>query len=90
MTPQEPVRLRLLGEDLLAFEDTNGRIAITDSFCPHRSAPLFFGRNQECGLRCVYHGWKFDVDGNCVDMPNCTEGDQTRSELEQALQESTR
>jgi phthalate 4,5-dioxygenase oxygenase subunit len=71
----EPVRLRLLGEDLLAFKDTNARSAIVDAFCPHRSAPLFFGRNEECGLRCVYHGWKFDVDGNCVDMPNCTEGD---------------
>src|SRR5579864_5534315 len=66
----EPVRLRLLGEDLLAFKDSNGRSAIVDAFCPHRSAPLFFGRNEECGLRCVYHGWKFDVDGNCVDMPS--------------------
>lgn len=71
----EPVRLRLLGEDLLAFKDTLGRVAIVDAFCPHRSAPLFFGRNEECGLRCVYHGWKFDVDGTCVDMPNCTEGE---------------
>jgi phenylpropionate dioxygenase-like ring-hydroxylating dioxygenase large terminal subunit len=71
----EPVRLRLLGEDLLAWKDTNGRIAIVDAFCPHRSAPLFFGRNEECGLRCVYHGWKFDVDGNCVELPNATEGE---------------
>jgi phthalate 4,5-dioxygenase oxygenase subunit len=70
----EPVRLRLLGEDLLGFKDTSGRAAIVDAYCPHRSAPLFFGRNEEYGLRCVYHGWKFDVDGNCVDMPNCTEG----------------
>jgi phthalate 4,5-dioxygenase oxygenase subunit len=71
----EPVRVRLLGEDLIAFKDTTGRAAIVDAFCPHRSAPLFFGRNEECGLRCVYHGWKFDVDGNCVEMPNCTEGE---------------
>ena len=54
----EPVRLRLLGEDLIAFKDTNGRVAIVDAFCPHRSAPLFFGRNEECGLRSVYHGWE--------------------------------
>ncbi|MBV9326587.1 MAG: Rieske 2Fe-2S domain-containing protein [Chloroflexi bacterium] len=67
----EPVRLRLLGEDLLAFKDSNSRVAILDAFCPHRSHRCFFGRNEECGLRCVYHGWKFDVDGNCVDMPNC-------------------
>jgi phenylpropionate dioxygenase-like ring-hydroxylating dioxygenase large terminal subunit len=77
----EPVRLRLLGEDLLAFKDTNGRAAIVDAYCPHRSAPLFFGRNEECGLRCVYHGWKFDVDGNCVEMPNCTEGESFKERV---------
>ena len=57
-----PVRVRLLGEDLVAFRDTDGRIGLLDEFCPHRRASLFFGRNEECGLRCVYHGWKFDVD----------------------------
>jgi phthalate 4,5-dioxygenase oxygenase subunit len=77
----EPVRLRLLGEDLIAFKDSNSRIAIADAYCPHRSAPLFFGRNEECGLRCVYHGWKFDVDGNCVDMPNCTEGESFKERV---------
>ena len=66
----DPVRLRLLGEDLVAFRDTNGRVAILDAYCPHRNAHLYFGRNEECGLRCVYHGWKFDLDGNCVDMPS--------------------
>lgn len=65
-----PVRLRLLGEDLVAFRDTNGKVGIVSALCPHKLAPLFFGRNEECGLRCAYHGWKFDVDGNCVDMPN--------------------
>jgi phthalate 4,5-dioxygenase len=65
-----PVRLRLLGEDLIAFRDTNGRVGILDEACPHRRASLFWGRNEECGLRCVYHGWKFDADGICVDMPN--------------------
>ncbi|SRR5579884_20631 len=65
-----PVRLRLLGEDLVAFRDTSGRVGVLAANCPHRGASLFFGRNEECGLRCVYHGWKFDVEGRCVDMPN--------------------
>src|SRR5689334_1344275 len=65
-----PVRVRLLGEDLLAFRDTKGRVGLVDECCPHRRASLFWGRNEECGLRCVYHGWKFDVNGACMDMPN--------------------
>jgi phenylpropionate dioxygenase-like ring-hydroxylating dioxygenase large terminal subunit len=65
-----PVRVKLLGEDLVAFRDTEGRIGLLDEFCPHRRASLFLGRNEECGLRCVYHGWKFDADGRCVDMMN--------------------
>jgi nitrite reductase/ring-hydroxylating ferredoxin subunit len=64
-----PVRLRVLSEDLVAFRDSNGAIGIIDALCPHRRAGMFFGRNEACGLRCVYHGWKFDVHGNCVDMP---------------------
>ncbi|HUA55148.1 MAG TPA: Rieske 2Fe-2S domain-containing protein [Candidatus Sulfotelmatobacter sp.] len=65
-----PVRVRLLGEDLVAFRDSQGRIGLLDEFCPHRLASLYFGRNEECGLRCVYHGWKFDVEGRCVDQMN--------------------
>ena len=65
-----PVRVRLLGEDLIAFRDTNGKVGLVDAYCPHRRAPMFFGRNEECGLRCVYHGWKFDVNGDCADMPS--------------------
>jgi phthalate 4,5-dioxygenase oxygenase subunit len=65
-----PVRVRLLGEDLVAFRDSDGRIGLIEEFCPHRRVSLFFGRNEECGLRCVYHGWKFDVEGNCVDQLN--------------------
>jgi phenylpropionate dioxygenase-like ring-hydroxylating dioxygenase large terminal subunit len=65
-----PVRVQLLGEKLLAFRDTSGRIGLVDEFCPHRRASLWFGRNEVCGLRCVYHGWKFDVEGNCVDQMN--------------------
>ncbi len=65
-----PVRVRLLGEDLVAFRDSEGRIGLLDELCPHRLASLYFGRNEECGLRCVYHGWKFDVSGACTDMMN--------------------
>jgi phthalate 4,5-dioxygenase oxygenase subunit len=65
-----PVRLRLLGEDLVAFRDSTGAVGVLGAHCPHRGASLFFGRNEDCGLRCVYHGWKFDRDGRCVDMPN--------------------
>jgi len=66
----DPVRTMLLGEQLIAFRDTNGKVGLIQNNCPHRGASLFFGRNEEAGLRCVYHGWKFDVDGNCIDMPN--------------------
>jgi len=65
-----PLRVRLLGEDLVAFRDTNGVVGLVAAYCPHRRAPMFFGRNEECGLRCVYHGWKFDHTGACVDMPS--------------------
>lgn len=65
-----PMRVRLLGEDLIAFRNTDGEVGLVDAYCAHRRAPLFFGRNEECGLRCVYHGWKFSTDGQCVDMPN--------------------
>mgnify|MGYP003350279568 CR=1 FL=1 len=64
----DPVRILLLSEQLVAFRDTNGKVGIMDHRCPHRCASLFFGRNEEGGLRCVYHGWKFDVDGKCLDM----------------------
>jgi phenylpropionate dioxygenase-like ring-hydroxylating dioxygenase large terminal subunit len=65
-----PLRLRLLGEDLVIFRDTAGQVGLLGAHCPHRGASLYFGRNEECGLRCVYHGWKFDVTGQCVDMPS--------------------
>jgi nitrite reductase/ring-hydroxylating ferredoxin subunit len=68
----DPLRVKLLGEDLIAFRDTNGQVGLLANNCPHRGASLFFGRNEELnpGLRCVYHGWKFDTTGQCVDMPN--------------------
>ncbi|MBM3606922.1 MAG: Rieske 2Fe-2S domain-containing protein [Alphaproteobacteria bacterium] len=66
----DPVRLMLLGEKLIGFRDAQGRAAILDHRCPHRCASLFFGRNEGDGIRCTYHGWKFDVDGACKEMPN--------------------
>jgi len=63
-----PIRVRLLGEDLVVFRDTDGKLGVLDEYCPHRRASLVLGRNEECGLRCLYHGWKFDVDGNVVEM----------------------
>ncbi|MBU2285177.1 MAG: Rieske 2Fe-2S domain-containing protein, partial [Gammaproteobacteria bacterium] len=66
---EPPVRLELLGEKLVVFRDTDGRVGVLDQHCPHRGASLFFGRNEEGGIRCVYHGWKFGVDGKCLDMP---------------------
>ena len=77
----EPVRVTLLGEKLIAFRDTEGNVGLVDNFCPHRRASLFFGRNEECGLRCVYHGWKFDVNGRCVDLPNSPEGETYKDKV---------
>ena len=65
-----PVRVKLLSERLLAFRDTNGRYGLIDEFCAHRGVSLWFGRNEECGLRCSYHGWKYDVTGQCIEVPS--------------------
>ena len=65
-----PQRVRLLGEDLVAWRNTDGSTGLMRDACPHRGASMFFGRNEENGLRCVYHGWKFDAGGACTDMPN--------------------
>ncbi len=65
-----PVRVRLFGENLVAFRDTSGQVGLLQENCPHRGASLYFGRNEDCALRCVYHGWAYDRDGNCVDMPS--------------------
>jgi phenylpropionate dioxygenase-like ring-hydroxylating dioxygenase large terminal subunit len=65
-----PLRVKLLGEELIAFRTTSGDVGLIQNACPHRGASLFFGRNEEEGLRCVYHGWKFDVSGACIDMPS--------------------
>src|SRR5713101_7071276 len=65
-----PARIRLLGENLIGFRTTSGKVGLIRNACPHRGASLFFGRNEEEGLRCVYHGWKFDHSGQCIDMPS--------------------
>ncbi len=77
MTSQElpdcdgaPVRVTLMNESLVAFRDTEGTVGLLDAYCAHRGSPLFYGRNEECGLRCVYHGWKYDHSGACIDMPS--------------------
>ncbi len=76
-----PQRVRLLGEDLIAFRATDGTVGLVEAFCPHRRAPMFFGRNEEQGLRCVYHGWKFDPTGACVDMPSELPGSLFREKV---------
>jgi nitrite reductase/ring-hydroxylating ferredoxin subunit len=65
-----PVRVQLLGEKLVAFRDSDGRLGVIEEFCAHRGVSLWFGRNEECGLRCPYHGWKYDVNGQCMDLPS--------------------
>ena len=64
----KPIRARVLGENLVVFRDTEGRVGVMDELCPHRRASLVYGRNEHCGLRCLYHGWKMDVTGQVVDM----------------------
>jgi phenylpropionate dioxygenase-like ring-hydroxylating dioxygenase large terminal subunit len=76
-----PLRVKIMNEDLIAFRDTSGRPGLVDAYCPHRGAPMFFGRNEEDGLRCVYHGWKFDVTGTCVDLPNAPEGETFKNKV---------
>ena len=68
-----PKRIRMLGEDFIAFRDGNGRVGIVEPRCPHRGADLFFGRNEDCGIRCAYHGWQFSVDGECLDVPTASD-----------------
>jgi phenylpropionate dioxygenase-like ring-hydroxylating dioxygenase large terminal subunit len=77
----EPVRVLLLGERLIAFRDSGGKVGLIDNACPHRGASLFFGRNEANGLRCVYHGWKFDAAGRCTDMPNEPPESQFRDKI---------
>src|SRR5262249_17663426 len=74
-----PIRVRLLGEDLVAFRDSGGRIGLLGEHCAHRGTSLFYGRNEECGLRCIYHGWKYDVQGNVLEPPAEPAGSQLKN-----------
>jgi phenylpropionate dioxygenase-like ring-hydroxylating dioxygenase large terminal subunit len=65
-----PVRVKILSERLIAFRDSEGRYGLIDEFCAHRGVSLWFGRVEECGIRCAYHGWKYDVTGQCVEVPS--------------------
>src|SRR3984893_4702205 len=80
----DPVRVLLLNEKLIAFRDSSGNVGLLQNHCPHRGASLFFGRNEEEGLRCVYHGWKFDVTGQCLDMPSETAESNFKTKLRAA------
>ena len=77
----QPVRVKLLGEDLIAFRDTEGRVGLVEEYCPHRGTSLYYGINEECGLRCIYHGWKFDVNGTCVELPSEPEESNFRKSI---------
>src|SRR2546425_1555775 len=76
-----PVRVKLLGECLIAFRDTRGRLGLIEEFCAHRGVSLWFGRNEENGIRCPYHGWKYDVTGQCVDLPSEPEESGVRKNI---------
>jgi phthalate 4,5-dioxygenase len=76
-----PKRLMVMGEQLLAFRDTNGRVGLIEPRCAHRGADLYYGRNEEHGIRCVYHGWKYDVDGKCMERPNMPARDPGRDKI---------
>ena len=77
-----PVEVRLLGEDLVAFRQTDGLVGMISAYCAHRRANLFWGRNEENGIRCVYHGWKFDLSGRCVDMPSEPEASNFKDKVQ--------
>ena len=76
-----PLRVRLLGEDLLLYMSPKRDLGLVGPHCPHRGASLYYGRNEECGLRCVYHGWQFDTAGNCVDLPNDARGNVMKTRI---------
>ena len=76
-----PVRVRILSEELVAFRDSRGKIGLLGEHCLHRGTSLFYGRNEECGLRCIYHGWKYDVDGNVLDTPAEPAGSDFKTKL---------
>lgn len=85
----QPLKVEVLGESYVAFRDSEGRLGLLDELCPHRRASLVLGRNEECGLRCLYHGWKFDVEGNVVAMSSEPEGSPLMSKVKHRAYETT-
>lgn len=83
VTDGAPVRVRLMGEDLIAFRNTEGKIGLLGEHCAHRGASLFFAKNADCKLRCWYHGWQYDLEGNCADQPNEPPQTQFREHVKQ-------
>lgn len=77
----KPAKARILGEDLVVFRNSEGRVGVMDEYCPHRRASLVMARNEDCVLTCLYHGWKFDVDGNIVDMPSEPAGSDFKNRI---------
>jgi len=77
----KPLLIEAIGRRYVAFRDSDGRLGVLDELCPHRRASLVYGRNEECGLRCLYHGWKFDVEGNCVAMSSEPEASPLRGKV---------
>jgi phthalate 4,5-dioxygenase oxygenase subunit len=69
-----PLRVNIMGEKLVAFRNAQGVVGLVNSRCPHRGADLYFGRNEDCAIRCVFHGWKFDLKGNPLELPNVPAG----------------
>ena len=84
----EQVRVKVLGETLVAFRDSEGVVALIDPRCSHRGANLFFGRNEGGGIRCVYHGWKFNARGECLEMPNIAPEAVTRLRAKAAIKDT--
>ena len=78
-----PLKVRLLGENLVVFRDTKGRLGVLNELCAHRRASLVLARNEDCGLRCLYHGWKFDVEGNVVDLASEPPGSNVPQRIKQ-------
>ncbi len=76
-----PQRIDLLGEELVVFCSPDGTYGLLERWCPHRGVDLSFGRNEDCGLRCIYHGWKFDHAGACLDLPNVPDGDRVKEKV---------
>ena len=77
-----PVRVKIMGEKLVAYRDSDGNPGVISAYCPHRGAPMYYGRNEEGGLRCLYHGWKYDLTGQCIDMPNIPNGEMVKKRIQ--------